>query len=458
MKMEKIRYPSLIHRISPAAMMVLGFGSVILFGAFLLMTPLASNSHEITNFIDCLFTATSAVCVTGLVVVDTGVHWSIFGQVVIISLIQIGGIGFMSISTSIVLVLGKKVNLKQRILIKESLNQNEISGAIRLVINVLKFTFLTELVGALILSTVFIPQFGLKKGIGFSIFHSISAFCNAGFDLLGPTTGEYTSLMSYYNNPIIVFTITSLIILGGIGFLVMANVFQRGKKDFRLTLTTKLVLSTTAILLVAGTALIMFGEFNNASSIGNLSLWEKFQLSYFQSVTTRTAGYVTADLTKFREGTLFIMIILMFIGASPASTGGGIKTTTLAVIFMGLRAFLKNENEITVYKRRINVYTFRKAMGVLIVALIVVLTSTYLLNVTQSSKFTLLACAFEVSSAFATVGLSLAGSPNLNLFGKSLVIFLMFAGRVGSLTIVSLFVRAEGKKKVRYAEDKVIVG
>ncbi|WAW15500.1 TrkH family potassium uptake protein [Peptostreptococcus equinus] len=457
MKNRSLKYPSFLHKISPAAMMVLGFATVIFIGALLLMTPLASKSGDITSFIDCLFTATSAVCVTGLVVVDTGIHWSIFGKIIIIMLIQIGGIGFMSISTSIVLVLGRKVNLKQRILIKESLNQNEISGAIKLVINVLKFTFITETLGALILSTVFIPQFGLLKGAGFSVFHSISAFCNAGFDLMGPLTGQYSSIVSYYNNPIIVFTITSLIILGGLGFLVMANIFQR-KRVCRITLTTKLVLTTTLILIIAGTVLIMFGEFNNKASMGNLSLWDKFQLSYFQSVTTRTAGFATADLTKFKESTLFIMIILMFIGASPASTGGGIKTTTLAVIFMGLRAFLKNENEITAYRRRINVYTFRKAMGVLIVALTVVVTSTYLLNVTQSNKFSLLSSAFEVSSAFATVGLSLAGSFNLNLFGKILIIILMFAGRVGSLTLVSLFVRADSKKKIRYAEDKVIVG
>lgn len=457
MKNRSLKYPSFLHKISPAAMMVLGFATVIFIGALLLMTPLASKSGDITSFIDCLFTATSAVCVTGLVVVDTGIHWSIFGKIIIIMLIQIGGIGFMSISTSIVLVLGRKVNLKQRILIKESLNQNEISGAIKLVLNVLKFTFITETLGALILSTVFIPQFGLLKGAGFSVFHSISAFCNAGFDLMGPLTGQYSSIVSYYNNPIIVFTITSLIILGGLGFLVMANIFQR-KRVCRITLTTKLVLTTTLILIIAGTVLIMFGEFNNKASMGNLSLWDKFQLSYFQSVTTRTAGFATADLTKFKESTLFIMIILMFIGASPASTGGGIKTTTLAVIFMGLRAFLKNENEITAYRRRINVYTFRKAMGVLIVALTVVVTSTYLLNVTQSNKFSLLSSAFEVSSAFATVGLSLAGSFNLNLFGKILIIILMFAGRVGSLTLVSLFVRADSKKKIRYAEDKVIVG
>lgn len=455
-KTKKV-YTSFLYRLKPAQMMVLGFGSVILIGALLLMTPLATNSGNSTSFIDCLFTATSAVCVTGLIVVDTSIHWSIFGKVVIILLIQIGGLGFMAISASIAIIFGKKINLRQRILIKEALNQNHLSGSVRLIMTVIKFTFIIEAVGALLLSTVFIPQFGLVKGIGFSVFHAISGFCNAGFDLMGQTTGAYSSITSYYNNPIVVFTISALIILGGIGFGVMVCVV--GKKKFRdYDLSSKLAIITTLILLLAGTALIFFGEYTNTGTLANLNMWDKFQVSFFQSVTTRTAGYTTIDFTQLREATLFVMIILMFIGASPASTGGGIKTTTVAIIVVAVKSFVKDKNEITVFKKSINKYTFRKALGVFVIAVVTVVTSTYLLTITQGGKFNLLSSAFEVASAFATVGLSLAGSYNLNLFGKILIIFLMFAGRVGSLTVFTIFLHEPEPDNVRYPEGKVLVG
>ena len=458
-KMDKTKkvYTSFLYRLKPAQMMVLGFASVILLGALFLMMPLATNSANSTSFIDCLFTATSAVCVTGLVVVDTSIHWSIFGKVVIIILIQIGGLGFMAISASIALIFGKKINLRQRILIKEALNQNHLSGSVRLIITVIKFTFIIEAIGAILLSTVFIPQFGWIKGIGFSIFHAISGFCNAGFDLMGNSTGAFSSITSYYNNPIVVFTISALIILGGIGFGVMVCVVSKRKfRDY--DLSSKLAIITTIILLLAGTALIFFGEYSNKGSLANLNMWDKFQVSFFQSVTTRTAGYTTIDFTHLRESTLFIMIILMFIGASPASTGGGIKTTTMAVIVMEVRSFIKNKNEITVFKKSINKYTFRKALGVFVIAVVTVVTSTYLLTVTQGEKFNLLSSAFEAASAFATVGLSLAGSYNLNLFGKILIIFLMFAGRVGSLTVFTIFLHEPEPDNVRYPEGKVLVG
>ena len=450
-------YPSFLYRIRPAGMMVLGFGSVILIGALLLMTPFASNSGTSTSFINCLFTATSAVCVTGLVVVDTSVYWSVFGKTVIILLIQIGGLGFMSLSAAIAIIFRKKINLRQRVLIKEALNQNQLSGSVRLIINVMKYTFIIEFIGSLILATVFIPKFGLVKGAGYSVFHSISAFCNAGFDLMGRTSGEFSSLVSFYNNPIIVFTISSLIILGGIGFGVMVCVLS--KRRFReFDLSSKLAIITTIALIIIGTALIFFGEFNNPDTLGHLGAWDKFQVAYFQSVTTRTAGFGTLDFSKLRESTLFVMIILMFIGASPASTGGGIKTTTLAVMVLAVRSFIKNQDEITVFRKRINKYIFRKALGVFVVAIGIVITGTYLINITQGPQFNLLASAFEVASAFATVGLSVAGSPNLNLFGKILIIMLMFAGRVGSLTVFAMFIHDPEPNCVRYPEANILVG
>ena len=336
-------HPSPLHTLSPGQMMVAGFGFLILLGAVLLTSPLSSANGTSTSFIDALFTATSAVCVTGLVVVDTSIHWSIFGKVVIILLIQVGGLGFMTLGTLVALIFGKKINLRQRILIKEALNQDDLSGSVKLIKKVLKYTLVIEGLGALLLSFAFIPQFGFLKGIGYSIFTSISSFCNAGFDLMGSISGEYSSIVSYYNRSLIVFTISALIILGGIGFPVIINIVNKRHLK-KLSLNSKMALVTTAILIVGGFLMIFLGEVGHA--LHGMTLWEKFQVAFFQSVTTRTAGYATIDLTQFRESTLFVMIILMFIGASPASTGGGIKTTTAAVLFIAVKSFIKNENEI----------------------------------------------------------------------------------------------------------------
>ncbi|WP_101773129.1 TrkH family potassium uptake protein [Peptostreptococcus faecalis] len=454
---DKKRYPSIMHRFKPAEMMVMGFLTLILIGAVLLTLPISSASGQGTDFTDCLFTSTSAVCITGLVVVDTGIYWSFFGKAIIITLVQIGGIGFMSIATLIAILLGKKINLRERILIKESLNQNDLSGAVRLIIFVVKYTLVVELVGAIFLSTVFIPKFGLEKGIWYSIFHAISAFCNAGFDLMGNVTGEYSSLIGYYNNSTIVFTVSSLIILGGIGFPVILSIKKR-KKFKHWNLNSKLAVITTAILIVTGTLFIFFGEFSNASSIGGMSLGEKLQVAYFQSVTIRTAGYATIDFTTFRESTLFIMIIYMLIGASPASTGGGIKTTTVAVIFLAVKAFVKNEKEISVFKRRIGKIAFRKALVVLTLGIILSVTGTFLISATQSAHFNLLESAFEVASAVATVGSSLGGSKSLDGFGKVLISTLMFTGRVGSITLLTFFIHEKKVKSVRFPEEKIIIG
>ena len=320
----------------------------------------------------------------------------------------------------------------------------------------MKYTFFIEAIGSIILSLVFIPQFGFLEGIGYSVFTSVSSFCNAGFDLMGNVSGEYSSMVLYYNNPLVVLTISILIILGGIGFPVIINVISK-KKLKKMSLNTKLTLLTTVILIIIGFFVVLFGEMGY--SMNEMSLFEKVQISFFQSVTTRTAGYATVDLSKFRESTLFAMIILMFIGASPASTGGGIKTTTLAVLFIALKSFIKNENEITIKNKRINTYVFRKALGVFLIAITIFIVGVYFLNISQDSKyFNLLASSFEVSSAMATVGLSIGGTNHLNIIGKVIIIILMFTGRVGSLTIFTAFISENKKKRVRYPEDKVLVG
>lgn len=457
MKTKKYFHINPINKLSPPKIMLLGFGLIILIGSILLMFPISSKDGTATNFIDCLFTATSTVCVTGLVVVDTSLHWSIFGKIVIILLIQIGGIGFMSISSLIAVMLGKKINLRHRLLIQESFNQSELSGAVRLILHVMKYTFTIESIGALLLMTVFIPEFGILKGFSYGIFHSISAFCNAGFDLMGSTSGEYASLIKYYNNPIIVFTITSLIISGGLGFTVLVNIKQYYKIK-KLSLHTKLVLITTIILIISGTVLIFCGEYKNPETLGNKSLFEKFELAYFQSVTTRTAGYATIEINKMRESTLFIAIMLMFIGASPSSTGGGIKTTTLAVLYLTFRSFMRNDKEVVAFKRRLNTSCLRKALCIFFIAVFTVFTGSYLLTITQNKNFDLLSSVFEASSAYATVGLSLAGSNNLNTIGKFIIICLMYTGRVGSLTILTLLFTDNKEKNIRYPEEKISIG
>lgn len=447
-----------LNSMDPAKVMVIGFASVVLLGALLLNLPIATKSGESIGLLDALFTATSAVCVTGLIVVDTATYWSIFGQVVIITLIQIGGLGFMTIATMFALLTKKKINLRERLLIQESLNQKDLSGMVRLTRYVILITFLIEGIGAILLSFTFIPQFGLGRGVWYSIFHAISAFCNAGFDLMGSVSGPFTSLTSYVDNFMIVMTISALIILGGIGFPVMLDVI-RTKKASRLNMHSKVVIFTTAILIGIGSIFIFVVEFNNPKTLGTLSLPGKLLAAFFQSVTTRTAGFNTIDLTLIKESSLFIMMILMFIGASPASTGGGIKTTTLSSLVITVRSFISGKGDIEVCERRISGATITKAIGIFFIATALVVFGTLALSLTDEG-FTLVECGFEIVSAIATVGLSIGGSPSLTTMGKVVVMIAMFIGRVGSLTIFVALLSKGARKKppVRYPEGKIIVG
>lgn len=447
-----------LNSMDPAKVMVIVFASVVLLGALLLNLPIATKSGESIGLLDALFTATSAVCVTGLIVVDTATYWSIFGQVVIITLIQIGGLGFMTIATMFALLTKKKINLRERLLIQESLNQKDLSGMVRLTRYVILITFLIEGIGAILLSFTFIPQFGLGRGVWYSIFHAISAFCNAGFDLMGSVSGPFTSLTSYVDNFMIVMTISALIILGGIGFPVMLDVI-RTKKASRLNMHSKVVIFTTAILIGIGSIFIFVVEFNNPKTLGTLSLPGKLLAAFFQSVTTRTAGFNTIDLTLIKESSLFIMMILMFIGASPASTGGGIKTTTLASLVITVRSFISGKGDIEVCERRISGATITKAIGIFFIATALVVFGTLALSLTDEG-FTLVECGFEIVSAIATVGLSIGGSPSLTTMGKVVVMIAMFIGRVGSLTIFVALLSKGARKKppVRYPEGKIIVG
>ena len=443
----------------PTQVMVIGFGTLILFGALMLNLPISTNNGESIGFLNALFTATSAVCVTGLVVVDTASYWNEFGQFIIITLIQTGGLGFMTIATMFSLLTRKKINLRERLLIQESLNQRDLSGLVKLTRYIIVMTLAIEGIGALLLSTIFIPRLGLAKGIWYSIFHSISAFCNAGFDLMSAITGEqYSSLTYFTNNTLVNFVICGLIILGGIGFPVLLDIINN-KKYSKLNIHSKIVINTSAILIVIGFLFIFIAEFNNKNTLGSLGIKGKVLSSIFQSVTLRTAGFNTVDLTLLGESTLFLMVILMLIGGSPASTGGGLKTTTIATLFLTVKAFILGKEDIEVYQRRIGAGTIRKSLGIFFVGVSIVLIAILAFTIVNP-EFTLIEASFEVVSAFATVGLSIGGSYQLTFLGKLLIITLMFLGRVGSLTIfIALLSRnTKVKSKIRYPEGKIIVG
>ena len=448
----------MLNHMEPARVMVIGFGLVILLGGLMLNLPIATKNGESIGLLNSIFTATSAVCVTGLVVVDTGTYWSEFGQFIIITLIQIGGLGFMTIATMFSLLTRKKINLRERLLIQESLNQGDLSGLVKLTRYIILMTFSIEAIGALLLSIVYIPVLGFFRGVWYSIFHSISAFCNAGFDLMGPIAGKFSSLTSFVDNSLINFVICGLIILGGIGFPVLLDVINN-RKYSKLNIHSKIVINTTGILIAIGIFFIFINEFNNKGTLGNLNTKEKVLSSIFQSVTLRTAGYNTIDLTLLSESTLFFMVILMLIGASPGSTGGGIKTTTIATLFLTVKAFIFEKGDIEVYQRRISDSTVKKSLGLFFIGVFTVLFGILILSIVNPG-FTLLESTFEVVSAFATVGLSIGGTPELTSAGKIIIMILMFLGRVGSLTIfVALLSKnSKIKPKIRYPEGKIIVG
>ena len=453
------RIVKLINTLQPTQMMVLGFAMVILIGAFLLNLPIASQGGKSVGEINALFTATSAVCVTGLIAVDTATHWTTFGQVVIITLIQIGGLGFMTIATLFALIAKKKINLKERLLIQESLNQFDLSGLVKLTRHVLMITFVIEGLGALVLSTQFVPEFGFGKGVWYSVFHSISAFCNAGFDLMGTVSGPFTSLTSYVNNFTVSATICSLILLGGLGFPVILDIIKV-QKFKKLAIHSKIVLVTTAIVTAISVVVIFIVEFNNPETMGSLSFGNKMLASIFQSVTARTAGFNTIDLSLMHQGGIFVIIVLMFIGASPASTGGGIKTTTVATVALCVKSSVLGKEDVEVYGRRLDMSVVKKSMGIFFIAVTTVSLGTLLISITEP-HFSLVDAWFEVMSALTTAGLSIGGSPSLSLVGKIIIMCYMFMGRVGSLTLVMALTAKTAKSKnthIRYPEGKILVG
>ncbi|MED4585159.1 TrkH family potassium uptake protein [Brevibacillus choshinensis] len=438
--------------LDPPKTLVLGFALIILIGATLLTFPSATMDGMGLPWIDALFTATSATCVTGLVVVDTGSTFTVFGQIVILSLIQIGGLGFMTFATFFALIMRKKISLRERLILQESLNQMTIEGVVRLAKMILIFTALAELIGGILLSIRFAFDFPLGTAIYFGFFHAISNFNNAGFDLMG----DFASLTRYVDDPVVTLVVCSLIILGGIGFMVVSEVYDY-RHTHRLSLHTKVVLSTTALLVVMGTVLIFLLEYTNPKTLQPLSMLGKILGSFYQSVTARTAGSNTLSIGDMHQSSLFLIILLMFIGASPGSTGGGIKTTTFATLVGAVIAQIKGKEDVIFFRQRILPHMIYKSLTVTMIGLFIVILITMALSITEpSAQFQMI--LFEVTSAFATTGLSMGLTPELSSLGKSLIVLTMFAGRVGPLTIAFALAQRRQKEYYRYPKGKITIG
>ncbi|MCY6958711.1 TrkH family potassium uptake protein [Clostridium sp. ZC22-4] len=438
------------RKLSPVQILAIGFAIVILIGAILLSLPIASKNGINTPFIDCIFTSTSAVCVTGLTTLNTAEHWTYFGKTVIICLIQIGGLGFMSFATLLALILGKRITLKERLVMQEAMNSFSLQGLVKLAKYILIFTFSVEGAGALLMSTKFVPEYGFLKGLYFSIFHSISAFCNAGFDLTG------NSLVPYFNNSVIILTIAALVIIGGLGFSVWAEIYNyKGIK--KLSLHAKLVISATIVLILVGWILMFLFEVNNPGTIKDFSIKDKLLSSFFASVTPRTAGFnsiSTADMTPAGKG---LTILLMFIGGSPGSTAGGIKTATAGLLLMTVISVIKGREDTEIFKRTLSKELVYRAFVITTIAFGVVVTGSMILSVTEPGA-SLEHIIYETTSAFATVGLTLGFTPKLSFIGKIVIALTMYIGRVGPLTLILALANKKKGSSIKYPEGKILVG
>lgn len=440
-----------------AAMVIaLGFLIIILTGAVLLTLPVSARSGEPTDFLDALFTATSATCVTGLVTVGTATHWSGFGQVVILLLIQIGGLGFMSLASIASFLTRRTITLRERMVMSAGLNLTENAGIVRLTRRVLLGTFAFEGAGAVLLATRFIPRVGLWQGIKMGVFHSVSAFCNAGFDLVGTPENPFASLTGYADDLIVNLTIMALIVIGGLGFFVWGDIWDK-RRFRRLRLHTKLVLVTTTLLLCAGFVLTLLFEWSNPQTLGAMPTQDKLLAAAFQSVTLRTAGFNTIDQAALTGPSQAVACLLMMIGGSPGSTAGGIKTVTAAVLVLSAISALRGRMTVSAFGRTIVSRSIMNAVTMMIVGGTLSLTGACVISYMESAPFG--ACLFEAVSAFATVGLSMGLTPTLHTLSHLILILLMYLGRVGVLTLgVAVLMRHREPPKMQYPDADVMVG
>ena len=437
------------HRLSSFQIIISGFVGVILLGALLLMLPVSSAEGCITAFNETLFTATSAVCVTGLVVQDTGSYWSGFGQAVILALIQIGGLGVVTVAASFALLSGRKISLMQRSTMQDAISAPKVGGVVRLTQFILRGTFLIELLGAAAMLPVFCRDYGWR-GIWMAVFHSISAFCNAGFDILGTENNLYPSLTGYTGSPIINITIMLLIVIGGIGFLTWDDICEHKWHFHRYRVQSKVILAITGFLIVVPAAFFFFEDFSA------LPTGTQLLVSFFQSVTTRTAGFNTVALSAMSSASKGIMILLMLIGGAPGSTAGGMKTTTLGVLLANAVATFRQRDNAQIFKRRIDCNTVKTASTILTMYLTLFFGGGIFISVYE--HLPLSDCLYETSSAVGTVGLTLGITPQLHIPSQIVLIILMYLGRVGGLTLI--YATLSGKKagNAKLPQEKITVG
>ena len=451
MKKQKIWF-------STTHIILLSFLSAIFIGALLLCLPISSATGEATPFIDALFTATTATCVTGLVVTPTVVHWSVFGQVVILALIQVGGLGIITVMSGLALILHRRMGISSSVLLQDAFNLNTLSKIGLFVQKVILGTFLIESIGALLYMTVFVPQFG-PKGIWISVFTAISAFCNAGIDIIATD-----SLCGYVNNTAVNLITMSLIILGGIGYIVWWDVIRviRERKTKKscwkyLTLHSKIAISTTAVLILSGAVLVFIFEFNNPETMGNMTLFQKIQASFFQSVTTRTAGFATVPQEKLTNSSSLVSMILMFIGGSPVGTAGGIKTVTFAVLAATAFATVRNCNEVSFFGRTVTKSSLNKAVSVVLVSFLILFTSVVLLAFVSDAP--LIDVLYEATSAVGTVGLTRDFTGSLNALGKIIIMATMYLGRVGPISFAIVFaLKKVNRNIIKNPTEEISIG
>ena len=437
------------NRFTSFQIIIGGFIAVILIGALLLMLPVSSKAGIITPFNEALFTSTSAVCVTGLVVQDTATYWSWFGQGIILVLIQIGGLGVITIAVSFALLSGRKISLMQRSVMQEAISAPKVGGIVRLTGFVLKGTFLVEFTASFIMMPVFVKDFG-AKGIWMAIFHSISAFCNAGFDLMGTENVKYASLTSYISHPLINITIMLLIIIGGIGFLTWEDILKNKYRIKSYRMQTKVILTTSFLLILFPAFFFFFRDF------ADMPMQERIFSSLFQAVTPRTAGFNTADLTMMTKDGLGIVIVLMLVGGSPGSTAGGMKTTTLAVLIANTLACFRRKEDAQMFGRRIETSTIKNAATIFMMYIVLFFGGAIVISTVEDLSFS--TCLFETASAIGTVGLTLGITPELGVISQTILMILMFLGRVGGLTLIYAALSGSGKKISKLPQEKMTVG
>lgn len=435
-----------------------GFLAVIVVGTLLLAMPFSTPTGTWNDPIVALFTATSAVCVTGLAVVDTGNDFSFWGQLFILLLAQIGGLGYMTTTTFLIMLTGRKFNLKQKIAIQQALDRREIQGSSQIIRSIIATTLFFEITGIFLLLLVFVPDFGWDKGMWLAIFHSVSAWNNAGFSLFS------NSLVDYQSSALLVFTISALIIFGGIGYQVILEMFlllrerlRRVPQNIVLSLDYKVAISTTFFLLLLGTVAFFFVEIKNYQTLQNINFSSQLLAAFFQSVTTRTAGFNSIEISSMTTAGLFITIAFMFIGASPGGTGGGMKTTTIRVLSSCTKSILQGKEEVLLYERRIPLTLVLKAVGVVVGSVTAVIACTILISLTDPG-FDFIKIFFEVVSAYATVGLSTGITSDISIWGKLILILTMYMGRVGVLLLMSALLGDSKPSRIHYPEEDLLVG